>query len=58
MTGYLADFVVVDLDVPSLARLDAESLLEGLIFGAGDGAIVGTMVGGDWRESGAAARHC
>jgi len=44
--------------VPSLARLDAESLLEGLIFGAGDGAIVGTMVGGDWRESGAAARHC
>jgi len=56
--GYWADFVVVDLDVPSLARLDAESLLEGLIFGAGDGAIVGTMVGGDWRESGAAARHC
>jgi formimidoylglutamate deiminase len=53
--GYWADLVAIDLDTPSLARLDAETMLEGLVFGAGDEAIAGTVVAGEWRPSGSAA---
>lgn len=44
--GLWADLVLVDLTHPSLAGSDAETLLEALIFGADDGVIAGTCVGG------------
>lgn len=48
--GRLADFVAIDLDHPSLASTPAESLLEALVFGASDGVIAATAVGGVWQQ--------
>lgn len=53
-TGRWADLVAIDLDHPSLAGADADTLLPTLVFGAGNTAIAATCVGGRWRESGAA----
>jgi formimidoylglutamate deiminase len=53
--GCWADLVAVDLDSPYLAGLDADNLLDGLIFGADDSVIWGTAVGGAWRRRGGAA---
>jgi formimidoylglutamate deiminase len=50
--GCWADLVAVDLDHPSLAGWEPATLLESLIFGAGDEAIVATAVGGEWRRRG------
>jgi formimidoylglutamate deiminase len=50
--GCWADFVAVDLGAPSLADLPRDRLLAALVFGAGNGAIAGTFVGGKWRASG------
>jgi formimidoylglutamate deiminase len=50
-TGCWADFVAVDLDAPALADVSRERLLAALVFGAGNGAIAGTYVGGTWRAS-------
>jgi formimidoylglutamate deiminase len=47
-----ADFVAVDLGAPPLADLQRDRLLAALVFGAGNGAIAGTYVGGKWRASG------
>ena len=56
-TGLWADFVAVDLDHPSLALIsdgtgsegvDASVLAAALVFGAADGAIAATCVGGLW----------
>ena len=47
--GQLADLLAIDLETPSLAGWEPQTLLESLIFGAGDGAIARTMVGGVWR---------
>lgn len=44
--GAWADFVAVDLEAPALAGWSAESLLEALVFGAGEEALAGTWVGG------------
>lgn len=44
--GLWADLALVDLTHPSLSGSDEETLLEALIFGADDGAIAGTCVGG------------
>lgn len=49
--GLWADLVAIDLDVPTLAGATPETLLESLLFGAGDEAIAATCVGGEWRES-------
>jgi formimidoylglutamate deiminase len=49
--GRWADFAVVDLEHPSLAGSDAETLPGALTFGAGNDVIVETCVGGRWRES-------
>jgi formimidoylglutamate deiminase len=50
--GCWADFVAVDLGAPALADLPHERLLAALVFGAGNGAIAGTYVGGKWRAGG------
>ncbi|HXU44305.1 MAG TPA: formimidoylglutamate deiminase [Thermoanaerobaculia bacterium] len=44
--GRHADFVAIDLNAPSLAGWQPETLPESLIFGAGEEAIAGTWVGG------------
>ena len=49
-SGRWADLVAIDLDHPSLAGADEETLLPTLVFGAGNGAIAATCVGGRWRE--------
>ena len=52
--GLWADFVAIDLDAPALAGWEPETLLESLIFGAGEEAIAATCVGGRWQEHRAA----
>jgi formimidoylglutamate deiminase len=52
--GCWADLMAVDLDHPALAGWEPETLLESLVFGAGDEAIVATAVGGAWRRRGEA----
>jgi formimidoylglutamate deiminase len=49
--GEWADFAAVDLTVPALAGVAASGLLDAIVFGAGNGAIAGTFVGGNWRPS-------
>jgi len=51
--GHWADVVAIDLDAPTLAGVDAEHLLEGLVFGAGNQVVSGTAVAGEWRKTGA-----
>jgi formiminoglutamate deiminase len=48
--GAWADFVAVDLQAPSLAGWEPESLLDSLVFGAGNEVISATCVGGVWQE--------
>ena len=48
--GSWADFVAVDLGVPALAGWTDETLLDSLLFGAGNEALAATAVGGEWRE--------
>lgn len=48
--GRLADFVAIDLEAPSLRGWERRTLLESLVFGAGNDAIKATCVGGHWRE--------
>jgi formiminoglutamate deiminase len=48
--GSWADFVAVDLSAPALAGWSAESLLDALLFGAGNEALAATAVGGEWVE--------
>jgi formimidoylglutamate deiminase len=50
--GRWADFLTVDLAHPALAGVDADTLAEALVFGAGDEVIGETCVGGRWREKG------
>ncbi len=52
--GCWADLAAIDLDHPALAGWQPETLLESLVFGAGDEAITATAVGGDWRPRGEA----
>jgi formimidoylglutamate deiminase len=48
--GAWADLVAVDLNAPALAGWDAATLVEALVFGAGDEVVAATCVGGDWME--------
>ncbi|MGH9363136.1 MAG: amidohydrolase family protein, partial [Thermoanaerobaculia bacterium] len=48
--GLCADFVAIDLDAPTLAGWEPETLLAALVFGAGEEAIAATGVGGRWQE--------
>jgi len=49
--GRWADFTAIDLDAPEFAGCDGDSLLDGWIFGSGNGAIAATCVAGAWRAS-------
>jgi formimidoylglutamate deiminase len=49
-TGYWADFAAIDLSHPALADCDVDHLLEAILFGADNAVILGTCVGGHWRE--------
>jgi cytosine/adenosine deaminase-related metal-dependent hydrolase len=46
--GCWADLVALDLTAPTLAGWTPETLLDALIFGAGEEAIGGTCVAGEW----------
>ena len=48
--GRWADFVVVDLDAAALAGCDDGTLLDALVFGAGDRALVASAVSGRWAH--------
>ena len=48
--GCWADFVAIDLNTPSLAGWEPDTLLDALVFGASDEAIAATCVGGEWKE--------
>jgi len=50
-TGRLADLVLVDRDHPDLEGVPDEHLIAGLVLGAGDGVVRGTMVGGGAFEA-------
>jgi cytosine/adenosine deaminase-related metal-dependent hydrolase len=49
--GCWADFAAIDLGAPSLAGWEPDTLLDSLVFGAGDEAIAATCVGGKWMET-------
>lgn len=49
--GEWADLAAVDLTVSSLLGVPAAGLLDAIVFGAGNGAIAGTFVGGKWRPT-------
>jgi formimidoylglutamate deiminase len=53
--GAWADLVAVDLGAPALRDIPPERMLDGIVFGAGNEAIVGTWVGGRWRPTGGGA---
>jgi formimidoylglutamate deiminase len=46
--GRWADLLLLDLDHPDLAGAGAETLLAAFLFGAGNGAVAATAVGGRW----------
>jgi formiminoglutamate deiminase len=46
--GAWADFTAIDLEAPTLAGWEPETLLESLVFGAAEEAVAGTCVAGDW----------
>lgn len=48
--GAWADFAAIDLTAPSLAGWEPETLLDALVFGAGNQTIAATCVGGEWEE--------
>ena len=47
--------MAIDLEAPTLVGWQPETLLEALVFGAGNEAIAATCVGGDWQEHRGAA---
>ncbi len=53
--GAWADLVAVDLTAPTLRDIPPERLLDAIVFGAGNEAIAGTWVGGQWRATGGRA---
>ncbi|MBQ72624.1 MAG: formimidoylglutamate deiminase [Planctomycetaceae bacterium] len=50
--GRLADFVAIDLEHRTLEAVDADSMLEAIVFGTGPEAVTGTCVGGRWVRGG------
>ena len=50
-----ADLVAIDLTVPALRDISPDRLLDAIVFGAGNEAVAGTWVGGDWRPTGGRA---
>jgi formimidoylglutamate deiminase len=52
--GNWADIAVIDLGHPALAGCDPDHLVEAVVFGTDNDVILGTYVGGTWRERGVA----
>ena len=48
--GLWADLVAINLNSPSLAGWDPDTLLDALIFGASEETVAATCVGGRWME--------
>ena len=48
--GCWADFLAIDLAAPALAGWTEETLLDALLFGAGNEALAATAVSGEWVE--------
>lgn len=48
--GCWADFLTLDLAAPTLAGWTPDTLLDALVFGAGEETIAGTCVAGAWGE--------
>ncbi len=48
--GCWADFAAIDLDAPTLAGWEPDTLLESLIFGASEETVAATCVGGRWVD--------
>lgn len=48
--GRHADFIALDLDAPALQGSTDDTLLEALIFGAGEQVIAATALGGLWQD--------
>jgi hypothetical protein len=42
--------VLIDLEHPSLAGCEVETLAEALVTGADNGVVLGTYVGGNWKK--------
>jgi formimidoylglutamate deiminase len=48
--GAWADLVVLDLNAPALGGVDPEHLLDALVFGGSEEAILATCVAGEWQD--------
>lgn len=48
--GCWADLAAIDLDAPTLAGWEPDTLLDSLVFGASDEVVAATCVGGRWVE--------
>jgi hypothetical protein len=51
------DLVVIDLEHPSLAGCEVETLAEALVSEADNGVVRGTYVGGSYRSSASVERY-
>lgn len=49
--GNWADLTAVDLQHPTLADSDADTLLDALVFGCGNEVIAGTCIAGRWEST-------
>jgi formimidoylglutamate deiminase len=49
--GAWADLVAIDLTAPALRDIPPDRLLDAIVFGAGNEAVAGTWIGGDWRPT-------
>ena len=55
--GCVADFAAIDLTAPSLTGWTDDTLLDALVFGAGNDAIAAACVGGRWNRAPNAPAH-
>jgi formimidoylglutamate deiminase len=55
-SGHWGDLVVIDLEHPSLAGCEVETLAEALVTGADNGVVRGTYVGGSYRSAASVER--
>lgn len=49
--SYPADLTAIDLDHPVLVGNEPDTLLEGLLFGASEGVVAATCIGGRWKDA-------
>lgn len=51
VAGGWADFTLIDVRHPALAGIDGAHLADAIVVGTGSEALVGTAVGGQWRDT-------